>query len=605
MTDLESAFGLLAHEEEDTSVMYALMSRHFPSTRREAKSGLMGSHSLLERAGYIRNAGAAGIFILLPLGWRVHQQICRLIFDTMEKGGVHNLQLPILQPQALWEQTGRWSRYQSTKTMFTTTEQHSQIRFGLAPTSEEVMTALAAMEIRSWRDLPLVLHQIGPKFRDELRPAMGLLRCREFSMSDAYSFDRDETGMRTSFEQLRKIYSALFGAAGLHDFILVQADSGTMGGHGSAAFLALSENGDDALFACDHCDYRAAADTAQGLYLPPESGEPEQRAFARTSTPNTRTVEELTAMFPELDATQMVKTIIFSVTAAGETFAVAACVRGDLEVNDIKVTNALGADAATAAESDVVEAITGAAVGFAGPIGLQNVRSILFDKSVQRLTNFLCGLNETDYHALNVNWERDLPRPATFVDIASAAEGHTCAVCGQGALKARRGIEVGHIFMLDTQYAEKLSASFVDQAGSEQTIWMGCYGIGTTRLMQAIVEQNHDEQGIIWPQRVAPYDAYVIAVNMDEVSQVNLARHACSSLSAAGWSVVFDDRPLRAGPKFMDADLLGIPWRITSGRRAASGIVELRERRTGDATEIAVEHLSRVLREKSASMPRS
>jgi prolyl-tRNA synthetase len=585
--------------------MYALMSRHFPSTRREAKAGLMGSHSLLERAGYIRNAGAAGIFILLPLGWRVHQRICKLIFDTMETGGVHNLQIPILQPQALWEQTGRWSRYQSTKTMFTTTEQHSQVRFGLAPTSEEVMTALAAMEIQSWRDLPLVLHQIGPKFRDELRPAMGLLRCREFSMSDAYSFDRDEAGMRASFELLRKLYSALFGAVGLHDCILVQADSGAMGGHGSAAFLALSENGDDALFACGQCDYRATADKARGLYLPPESGGPEQQAFVRAATPNTRTVDELMVMFPGLDATQMVKTIILSATAAGDTFEVAACVRGDLEVNAVKVTNAVGADTANAADQNVVETVTGAAVGFAGPIGLQNVRYTLFDRSVQGLTNFLCGLNETGYHALNVNWQRDLPSPATFVDIASVADGHMCSVCGQGVLRARRGIEVGHIFMLDTRYAEKLGASFVDQAGSVQNIWMGCYGIGTTRLMQAIVEQNHDEQGIIWPQRVAPYDAYVIAVNMDDDTQVNLARHACSSLSAAGWSTVFDDRSLRAGPKFMDADLLGIPWRITSGRRAGSGIVELRERRTGDATEIAVEHLSRVLREKSASSPRS
>lgn len=584
--------------------MYALMSRHFPSTRREGKAGLVDSHSLLERAGYIRNAGAAGIFILLPLGWRVHQRICRLIFDTMEKDGVHNLQLPILQPQALWEQTGRWSRYHATKTMFTTTEQHSQMRFGLAPTSEEVMTALAAMEIQSWRDLPLVLHQIGPKFRDELRPTMGLLRCREFSMSDAYSFDRDETGMRASFELLRKIYSALFEAAGLHDCLLVQADSGAMGGHGSAAFLALSDDGEDTLFSCERCDYRATGDKAEALYVTPESNDREPMTFVRASTPNARTVDELTLMFPELAATQMLKTIILSATAGDDAFEVAACIRGDLEINVTKVLNAVGAETAVAANPGVVEAISGSAVGYAGPIGLQNVRYTLFDRSVQGLTNFLCGLNETDYHALNVNWERDVPRPTAFVDIAAVADGHICSVCREGALRARRGIEVGHIFMLDTRYADTLGASFVDQAGSEQAIWMGCYGIGTTRLMQAIVEQNHDGKGIVWPQRVAPYDAFVIAVNMDDDAQVNLARHACSTLTDAGWSVVFDDRLVRAGPKFMDADLLGIPWRITSGRRAGSGIVELRERRTGEAVEIAVEHLSRVLRERSASIPR-
>lgn len=582
--------------------MWGLMSRHFPATRRDMKAGLMGSHSLLERAGFIRNAGAAGIFTLLPLGWRVHRAICDLVFETMERNGVQNLQLPILQPQELWERTGRWDRYVATKTMFTTTEQHSQVRFGLAPTAEEIVTTLAASEVQSWRDLPLILHQIGPKFRDELRPRMGLLRCREFSMSDAYSFDRDEVTMRESFELLRRIYRTIFDASGLPNCIAVQADSGAIGGQGSAEFMAISENGEDVLFTCDHCDYGANVEKAQGHYpVPTNGGVP--APFQQVATPNVRTVEDLERNFPDLDATRMIKTIILTIrSTSGETSEVAVCMRGDLEVNLVKLTNALRADAVESAVPQVVEEATGAAVGFAGPIGLVNI-DILFDRSVEGLTNFLCGVNKTDYHAINVNWDRDLPKPSEYVDVASVAEGHGCGVCASGKLRSSRGIEVGHIFMLQTGYAEKLGATYVDEHGAEQTIWMGCYGIGTTRLMQAIVEQNSDEQGIVWPQRVAPYDVLVLAVNMEDEAQVSAARAACSSLASSGWSVMFDDRRSGAGPKFIDADLIGFPWRVTSGRRAHDGRVELRDRRTGETLELGLEHLARVLRERAVYAP--
>jgi prolyl-tRNA synthetase len=578
--------------------MYARMTRHFPATRREMKTGLMGSHSLLEQAGYIRNAGAAGVFSLLPLGWRVHQRICALIFDVMEKHGVLNLQLPILQAQDLWERTGRWNRYVATKTMFVTTEQHSNMRFGLSPTAEEVVTALAASEIQSWRDLPLILHQIGPKFRDELRPRMGLLRCREFSMSDAYSFDRDEAGMRASFELLRKIYRTIFEAVGLRECISVQADSGAIGGQGSAEFMAISDNGEDVLFTCSRCDYGANVEKAHGNYPPAtEGGAP--MPLTRVPTPNVRTVDELIGMFPDLDATRMVKTIIFTASeGAGTPRNVAVCIRGDLEVNLVKLTNALRAETLTPAVPTVVESVTGAAVGFAGPLDLERVDDLLFDQSVEGLTNFLCGVNTTDYHALNVNWGRDIAVPDHYIDLASVAEGHQCAACNEGNLRASRGIEVGHIFMLQTGYAEKLNARYVDERGAENVIWMGCYGIGTTRLMQAIVEQNSDEHGILWPARIAPYDVFILAVNMEDPVHVRVAENAAATLTEAGYAVMYDDRGGAAGPKFMDADLLGVPVRLTSGRRARDGMVEVRERGSAEKMDVAVEHLARVLREK-------
>jgi len=571
--------------------MYPLMSRHFPPTRREAKADQVSSYSLLERAGYIRST-ASGIFTLLPLGWRVHQRISALIFKAMEHGGVHNLQLPILQPQSIWEQTGRWSAYRSTKTMFTTTEQHSQARFGLAPTSEEVITALAAMEIRSWRDLPLTLHQIGPKFRDVVRPTAGLLRCREFSMSDAYSFDRDEDAMKASYERLRGIYHALFNAVGLRDYVAVDADNGAFGGSGSSSFMAVTENGEDSMFACDACDYRATAEKASTVYANGTSDA--LRLMERVHTAGLNTPEQMTVRFPGLTPAQMIKSMVF---VLDDTRHVTVCIRADREVNVAKLLTVCDADSAVPAAPEVVEQITGAEIGYVGPLGLPDV---LFDQSLQGLVNFLCGVNETGTHAINVNWERDLPLPAQFVDIGAVVEGDLCPVCRRGSLQPHRGIEVGHIFMLGTNYSDKLHARYVDDSGTERNIWMGCYGIGTTRLMQAIVEQNHDEHGIVWPARVAPHDVYVVAVNMDEPRHLQAARHACNTLTDAGWSVIYDDRPIRAGAKFMDADLIGVPWRLTSGRRAADGIVELRERRTGQTAEIAIEHLPRVLREKGA-----
>jgi prolyl-tRNA synthetase len=555
------------------------MSRHFPSTRREMRDGLMPSHSLLEKAGYIRGI-APGVYTLLPLGFEVHRRIRNIVYEEMAREGVLNLQLPILQPKELWDQTGRWTRYHNTKTMWETTERHTGQQFGLAPTAEEVVTALVAAEVSSWRQLPLHLHQIGPKFRDEIRPRLGLLRGREFEMSDAYSFDLDEAGMRESFDMYRRIYQRVFHRAGLRNCISVQADSGAIGGQGSAEFMAVCETGEDCLLTCSSCSYGANAEKADSR-IPDVRYGIVLKGMHRESTPNIMSVEQLEAFFPGLKAVNMVKTIIFTADAeTGNACDVAVCIRGDLEINQTKLTNALGATSVTPADASVVIEVTGAAVGFAGPIGLTKVQRILFDQSVEGMTNFLCGVNTTDVHALDVNFGRDLPAPEEYFNLHLAKGGDVCSACEAGTLTESRGIEVGHIFMLQTGYAKKLGATYTDKDGADQVIWMGCYGIGTTRLMQAIVEQNRDDNGIIWPAAVAPYDVYVLPINASDETQMALAQAVTERLCNEGYSALLDDRTLPAGPKFADADLIGCPWRVTVGRRADESMVELQNRLT-------------------------
>lgn len=577
------------------------MTRHFPATRREIRGDLVASQGLLERAGYIRSAGAAGIYSLLPLGWRVHQRICEIIFGEMEREGVQNLQLPILQPRELWEKSGRWEQYRKTKIMFTTTELHTETEFGLAPTAEELVTTLAAEETLSWRNLPIILHQIGPKFRDELRPRMGLLRCREFVMSDAYSFDRNEEEMMKSYDLLRKIYARIFKRVGLKNCISVQADNGAIGGNGSAEFMALSEAGEDVLLTCNKCDYGANAEKADSAYIRP-TYDSEMRTMRRVPTPEIKTVDELLQFFPGMRHEDMVKTIIFSANPnSSDSYEVAVCIRSDLEVNKTKLKNLLVVDEIEPAAPSIVEKATGAVVGFAGPIGLPNVRNILFDKSVEGMTNFLCGCNLTNFHALDANVARDFAAPDQYYELHTARSGDLCVACDSGQLQTSRGIEVGHVFMLQTKYAKALDARYQNENSDTLSLWMGCYGIGTTRLMQAIVEQNRDEKGIIWPVAVAPYSVYVVVVNSDDPKQSELASLAERCLLDAGISILLDDRPQRAGQKFNDADLIGCPLRLTIGKRAADNILEIRHRHATQITEVSLGDLVEAAREALAA----
>ncbi len=550
----------------------------FPPTLRTMRESMITSHSLLEKGGFIRSVGSAGIFALLPLGKLVHDRVCGIVFNEMSKFGIQHVDLPILQSSLLWEQTGRWEKYLKSHTMFTTKEYYSSEMFGLSPTAEEVVTMLVASDIKSWRQLPVILHQIGRKFRNEMRPRYGMVRSREFVMSDAYSFDLDEEGMRKSFLLMRDIYQQIFERLGLTNCISVQADSGTIGGKGSAEFMAVCEVGEDTLLTCTKCDYGANVEKSNSQY-PKYEYDTNLLPIRHELTPNTKTVEELKQLFPDIKAHHMIKTIIFTVNAeTKEPYEVAVCIRGDLGVNTIKLANILAADSVVPAVDYVVEEVTGAAVGFAGPIGLTKVKRILFDESTKVMTNFLCGYNTTDHHALDVNFGRDFNSPEEFYELHTAIAGHGCPECG-GALKESKGIEVGHVFMLQRGYAEAMNATYLDSSGQSQTIWMGCYGIGTTRLLHAIVEQNYDDKGIIWPITVAPFLVHIVPVDYTDERVLNLANILYENLIKAGVDVLLDDRTERVGVKFNDADLIGCPYRITVGRLASEGKVEFKDRK--------------------------
>lgn len=555
-----------------------LLSRGFPATRRNTRAELTGGHRWLEQAGYIRTAEAAGVFTLLPLGWRVHRTICDIVYREMEREGVLNLQLPILQARSAWEQSGRWETYTQSNTMFVTVERHDGAEFGLAPTAEEMVTLLAAAELQSWRDLPVSLHQIGPKFRDERRPRRGLLRCREFVMSDAYSFDIDEESMRRSYDMFRTIYTRIFEAVGLPDFISVQADSGAIGGAGSSEFMAVHEAGEDVLLTCGSCDFGANEEKAPAVPPAPQDGG-EPRPKQEVPTPDIRSVEQLCAFFPDIAPSRMVKTILFSVDEGLDSArVVAVCLRGDLDVQEVKLVNALGAQSVEPASPEQVVAATGAAVGFAGPLRLDPSVPVHVDVSAAGLTNFLCGVNETDVHAIDVNFGVDLPRPEGLVDVVAARAGFACPSCGTGELQESRGIEVGHVFMLQRRYSEALGVSVLDASGTGVVPWMGCYGIGTTRLLQAVAEQCSDAKGLIWPESIAPYRYHIVRVQQSDAAR-ELAASLYERLSP---DAIYDDREAAAGVKFTDAEMLGMPWVITVGRDAADGKVEVWRRGTDE-----------------------
>lgn len=568
------------------------LSRLIPHTRRQSAQGLSGANGLLVQGGYIRQVGQ-GLFVLGPLAFRVWRKLQDIIFSEMESDGVLNINMPVLQPAELWKQTGRWDRYRESKTMLTTRNLHHADReYGLAPTAEEVVTWLAAAEVESYADLPVTFHQIGWKMRNEKRPHGGLLRGIEFDMSDAYSFDVDENGMRRSFELFRTMYTRIFHRVGLRRFIAVQADSGAIGGKGSAEFMALSEEvGEDVLITCPKCNFGANLERANSRYGRSEYST-EQRPRRIELTPGTKSVEQLVELFAgeELSADRMIKTIILTATKSGECFEVAVCMRGDLEINLTKVRNAVGADDIEPADAETVRRATGAEVGFAGPLGLTGVQQIYFDESTAGMTNFLCGLNKTDTHALDVNFNTEgLPEPERRHNLHQAKAGHGCPECADGVLEESHGIEVGHIFMLQTGYAEKMNATFRDSDGTDKVIWMGCYGIGVTRLLQTVVEQSRDEQGIIWPESIAPYRVVIVPVQWGNPVQQALAVEIYDVLRKAGVEAVLDDRDLRGGEKFMDADLLGFPWRITVGRDAEARQVELRRRDNGTVEKLSIE----------------
>lgn len=535
-----------------------------PTLREDPSDAEVISHKLLLRAGMIRKT-AQGIYTYLPLAQRVLRKIAEIVREEMDRQGGQEVGLPIVQPRELWELSERWWLY--GKEMFRLKDRHER-DFCLGPTHEEVITDLVASEVRSYRELPLLLYQIQDKFRDEIRPRFGLMRCREFIMKDLYSFDVDEDGLEISYRKMYFAYNRVFQRLGL-DYRVVEADTGAIGGNVSHEFIVLAASGESLVVFCDTCEYAANVEKAECL-APGEKEEAEMLSLTKVATPGMKTVQEV-ARYLKKDPDLIMKTLIYLVD--DQPYAVV--VRGDREVNEVKLKNHLKANEVVLAREEQVKQLLGVSFGSIGPVRLG--LPVVADLEVKFMRNAYCGANEEGYHFMNVNPGRDF-EPRLYVDIRQAQAGDRCPRCG-GTLAETRGIEVGHIFKLGTKYSEKLGAEFLDEEGRKRPMIMGCYGIGISRTMAAAVEQNYDENGIIWPIPIAPYHVIVVPVNIDDLEQRRQAEKIYEELLQDGIEVLFDDRDERAGVKFKDADLIGIPIRVTVGPRSLkAGKVELKLR---------------------------
>ena len=558
-----------------------LSKQLFRTLREEPADAEVRSHALMARAGYILKL-SAGIYIYAPLLHRVLRRIESIVRQEHDRRDCQELLMPAVQPRELWEESGRWERYVTDGILF-----HFLDRRGsevcLGPTHEEVITHYVRTLVQSHKQLPVILYQIQTKFRDEIRPRFGLMRGREFIMKDAYSFDVDEAGMAASYETMREIYHDVFSRCGLR-FTSVVADSGAIGGAKSEEFMVDADTGEDAIAVCRASGYAANLEAAVSR-IPDPPPQPEKVDMHKEPTPGARSCDDLQKLFPDLPLGRMLKTVLYKAKLDDGEQVVAVMCRGDRELNEVKLANFLGALAVELADEKTVKAATGAEVGFAGPIGLQGDVRLLADRSVEGVHGFLCGGNETDTHYLDVWFGRDLEQPET-ADFGLVASGDTLAD-GSGEVEIVRGIEVGHIFQLGTKYSESMGATFAPDQGPKQVIWMGCYGIGVSRVAAAAIEQNHDDDGLIWPLAIAPHSVLLIQMKTGIEAQDQLAQRLYDELREAGVDVLFDDRPkVNPGAKFKDADLIGIPMRIVVGRDAVDGNVEWSPR-VGDKETIS------------------
>ncbi len=540
------------------------------------------SHQFLLRAGMIHQV-ATGVYSYLPLGWRVLRKVEQVIREEMEHIGGQELRMPILQPQEIWEKTGRHLAF--GKTMFALTDRRNRQLF-LGPTHEEIITELVRHNVRSYRDLPLLLYQIQTKFRDELRPRGGLLRVREFTMKDLYSFDTDEDGLDQSYNKVIQAYKNIYSRLGL-PAILVEADSGAIGGKASHEFMTITESGEDEIIYCSNCHYAANVEKAQSIKPQVKSEAP--LPVEEVSTPGIGAINEL-ASFLGVAPSQTLKAVFYS--ANGELVFV--IIRGDLEVNEVKLGNILKCSQLhLATEEEVGKA--GLIAGAASPVGISSIKRVA-DNSITLGGNFVAGANKPDTHLKNVNYPRDF-EVDLLADIATARAGEGCPGCG-AKLLSTRGIEVGHIFKLGTFLSEKLEAFFQDQEGVPHPIVMGCYGIGLGRLLAAAVELNHDAQGIIWPPSIAPYYIYLCPLHLENPEVASTAERLYSQLEAEGLEPLFDDRDESPGVKFNDADLLGIPLRVTiSPRTLKSHSIEVKQRAKNESHLLPLEGIATKLQQ--------
>ena len=540
-----------------------------PTLREVPAEAEVVSHQLMLRAGFMRKA-AGGIYTYLPLAWRVLKKIERIVREEMDAKGSQELLMPIVQPAEIWQESGRWDVYGAE--MFRLQDRHNRC-FCLGPTHEEMVTTLIRGDVRSYRQLPLSVYQIQNKYRDERRPRFGLMRGREFIMKDAYSFDRDEAGLDKSYQDMYDAYTNIFTRCGLN-FRPVEADSGAIGGSGSHEFMVIADSGEAEIVFCTSCDYAANVEKAE--LFPLEAQEEAMLTKEEVVTPDCKTIADVCA-YLKLPVDHSVKAVAYN----SEKGLILCFVRGDHEVNEIKVINTCGViDLEMATEEQLAAA--GTVGGYMGPVGIDNKKVIVVvDATVMKMHNVCCGANKEGYHFINVNPGRDFT-PTYVADIRLIQEGDPCPHCG-GEVSKARGIEVGQVFKLFTKYSSALKATYLDENGKEQPMVMGCYGVGVSRTMAAAIEQHYDDNGIIWPIEIAPYHVLVVPVNTKDEASAAKAEEIYMQLKKVGLETVIDDRKERPGVKFKDADLIGYPLRVVVGPKTLTeGKLEVKIRKTGE-----------------------
>ena len=547
-----------------------------PTVREVPADAEIASHQLMLRAGMIRKL-TGGVYSFLPLGYRVIRKVEQIVREEMNRAGAQEVLLPAVQPAELWQESGRWDMY--GKELLRFKDRHNR-ECCLGPTHEEVVTDLVRNEIKTYRQLPKNLYQIQTKFRDEIRPRFGIMRCREFSMKDAYSFDADSEGADVSYQKMFDAYMRIFSRCGLA-FRAVEADTGNIGGSSSHEFMVMADSGEDALVFCSACSYAANLEKAEVRRTPNGEEHVGSLALEKIYTPDVRSIEEVCS-FLQVSPEQVVKTLIFQ----ADQKPVAVLVRGDDEINEAKLRSYLKADSVELATDDIVLEVTGAPKGFAGAVGAH--ARIIADFSLLQMHDFVMGANEENYHLRNVNAGRDF-KVQEYADIRFIRQTDSCPRCA-APIKFARGIEVGHVFKLGTKYSKAMRATYLDRSGQEKFMIMGCYGIGIGRTAAASIEQNHDENGIVWPLPIAPFHVIITPVNVNDDNLARAASDLYNILIEKGVDALLDDRDERAGVKFNDADLIGIPIRVTIGpKRLAEGKVELKIRKTGEVRVLPIE----------------
>ncbi len=565
-------------------------SQTFLATLKEAPADAeVISHQLMVRAGLIRKL-SAGIYNYLPLGLKVIRKVEGIIREEMNRAGAIELVMPIVQPAELWQETGRWEKMGSE--LLRIQDRHER-DYLIQPTSEEVITDLVRSEIKSYKQLPINFYQIQTKFRDERRPRFGIMRGREFVMKDAYSFDRDQDGLRKSYNLMFEAYIRIFKRMGL-TFRAVAADNGAIGGSGSQEFHVIADTGEDAIVYCPNSDYAANLEAAESLSLIPRREAP-KAAMNKVATPSQKRCEDV-AEFLKIPLSQTVKSLVLAVDQeSGPAKLFMLLLRGDHELNEIKVNKVPGLSAFRFASDEEIKANCGSPVGYLGPVGLGSDITVIADRTVANMSDFVCGANTEGYHLTGVNWVRDIPEPIV-ADIRNAVAGDP-SPDGKGIVEICRGIEVGHVFQLGTRYSEAMKCTYLDENGKAQAMVMGCYGIGVTRLLGAAIEQGHDEKGIIWPITMAPFEVVICPVGYDKSEIVqNAANQLHQQLISAGIDVVLDDRGERPGAMFADWELIGVPYRVVIGERGLKdGKVEFQGRCENTAQLVPVTEITKIV----------